>query len=501
MEEGEGGEWESHSCTSLYDAYGKFDGGNFIGGAFQGERDVEELEGVGGAGEQTEVQARRVIQLLSQLCVVDLRLLGAFAEMYAVSSRAEAEAVESGAEEAAEEAKSEAPEDTAVSSSPTPAPAPKWKMTDTLTSSLRNILPAIYGSNSPEEAFTQLAQATAPEARPLLEAALNVLYADFSAPATLAMVSLVRKFATKGVAAAEAVAAAAVMGEAGEAVAGEGEGATEEKEEKGAVAGTGAGAGVEEVVLLYRITDAADFRLMLPLISGLPASEVEASLPAIIRQLDPEALKVVFSRITKARPPPLTKAALLVALHRIDFKAVGLESKPVLEAISLCLNMNNKSDFSGEVIKDALRTMLADPVPPYALMRTAILSAKSFTEVSRFVLSDVIPALVRRRAWSLAPSLWDGVMHAAKNLAAAGAKNSELTLRALLGVPAVQLRGVLKVAPQVKAAMAKLLKTLSKEETEEVTTGRWVGLLEKGVEEEEAEKQAKQKLVADIAAV
>jgi hypothetical protein len=273
---------------------------------------------------------------------------------------------------------------------------------------------------------------------------------------------------------------------------GVGEGVGEEKEEKegeaGAVAGTVAGAsagavavagtvGGVDLIPLYRITDPADFRLLLPLISGLPAAEVEASLPSIIKHLseEPEALKMVFSRITKARPPPLTKAALLCALHRIDFKKHSLEAKPVLEAISLC--MTSKSEYSGEVIKDSLRMMLLDEIPPYALMRTASLAAKSFTEVSRFVLSDVIPALVRRRVWQTAPKLWDGVVHGAKNLASAGAKNAEHTLRALLGVPAAQLRAMLKIAPQVKAAMGKLLKTLSKEETEEVITGRWVGLL------------------------
>ena len=49
----------------------------------------------------------------------------------------------------------------------------------------------------------------------------------------------------------------------------------------------------------------------------------------------------------------------------------------------------------------------------------------------------------------------------AKNLAASGFKNSEYTLRALLGVPVAQLKSLLRVAPTAKAAMGKLLKTLS----------------------------------------
>jgi hypothetical protein len=165
----------------------------------------------------------------------------------------------------------------------------------------------------------------------------------------------------------------------------------------------------------------------------------------------------------------------LFFLRRIDFEAHCIKSKTMLDAISLCLD--NKSDFSGDVIKEVLRNMLADAVPPYALMRTAIISAQSFGDVKRYVLSDVIPGLVRKAIWEKAPKLWEGVVFGTKNLAVSGFKNSELTLRALLGVPAPQLQGLLKAAPTVKVPMAKLLKTLSEEEKEEVTSGRWVGLV------------------------
>lgn len=61
-----------------------------------------------------------------------------------------------------------------------------------------------------------------------------------------------------------------------------------------------------------------DFRMMLPLIGALPAHEVEAGLPRLLRVFagNADALRIVFSRIVKCRPPPLSRAALLVALHR-----------------------------------------------------------------------------------------------------------------------------------------------------------------------------------------
>ena len=150
-----------------------------------------------------------------------------------------------------------------------------------------------------------------------------------------------------------------------------------------------------------------------------------------------------------------------------------MKAKVVLDTISLCLN--NKAEYTAEVVKDALKTMLAEAVPPYAMMRTAILSGQSFGEVKKFVLSDVIPSLVRRSIWVESPKLWDGVCVATKNFAVGGV-NAEATLRALLGIPAAQLRALLRVAPNVKAVMAKVLKALAPEERDEVVSGRRVGV-------------------------
>ena len=100
--------------------------------------------------------------------------------------------------------------------------------------------------------------------------------------------------------------------------------------------------------------------------------------------------------------------------------------------------------------------------------------------------------------WSTAPKLWEGVVYGAKNLAASGFKNSEYTLRALLGVPVAQLKSLLRVAPTVKAAMGKLLKTLSAEEKEEVISGKWAGLT--GEDSDTTVSEEKQKLIKDIAA-
>lgn len=67
-----------------------------------------------------------------------------------------------------------------------------------------------------------------------------------------------------------------------------------------------------------------DFRLFLPVISGLSTATVTSILPRILKVYgeDTEELKTIFTRITKARPPPITKSALLVLLHRYTTQSI-----------------------------------------------------------------------------------------------------------------------------------------------------------------------------------
>ncbi len=135
-----------------------------------------------------------------------------------------------------------------------------------------------------------------------------------------------------------------------------------------------------------------------------------------------------------------------------------MKPKAVLDALAVCLN--NKTEFSGEVVKDSLATLMADDVPVFALMRTAILSGQSFPEVKRFVLGELLPHLIGKKVWNTAPKVWDGVIFAVKNFATMGSKNADFTLKALLSLPGAQLRAVMKSAPNVVGQLAKLLSLL-----------------------------------------
>lgn len=100
--------------------------------------------------------------------------------------------------------------------------------------------------------------------------------------------------------------------------------------------------------------------------------------------------------------------------------------------------------------------------------------------MKKFVLSDVVPSLIRKRVWNLAPKVWEGVNHAVKIFAEH--KNAEPTLRCLLGLPGIQLKSILKAAPKVKPLLGSLLKALSAEEKEESLTGKWAGIAVESVD-------------------
>ena len=95
--------------------------------------------------------------------------------------------------------------------------------------------------------------------------------------------------------------------------------------------------------------------------------------------------------------------------------------------------------------------------------------------MKKFILNDVMPSLIRKRVWNSAPKVWDGVNHGVKIFAEH--KSAEPTLRCLLGLPGLQLKSILKVAPKVKPLLGSLLKALSTEEKEDCISGKFAGLL------------------------
>ena len=186
----------------------------------------------------------------------------------------------------------------------------------------------------------------------------------------------------------------------------------------------------------------------------------------------------LIRRSIRARPPVIGKTNLLVYLHRLDKTEHHLKSKSIQDCVDICIG--NKEDFKSEHIREAITIMIQDAgrIPlPVQIMRTAIRAFQSRSDLSKFILEFVIPALIKMRMWSSEPRIWDGVCFSLKTLAQH--KDAEPTLRALFALPGPEFNKVIKVTTVekvsvVKKPLAKLLKSFSQQENHEVLSGKWL---------------------------
>ena len=236
--------------------------------------------------EKYEANVKRSIQLLMQLCTTHPPLLGVVMDLVGAAVRAldpaagveapeEAPMTVEAAPEGSEDKSDGAAPAAAPAAAPTPAPAdaadttfgPKQQckvIMDVLRGELANIIPSIVQKSATDILFGYLARSD-PFARPLLEHAVGVLHSDMHTPPTPRMIETINTY-----------------------------------------------------IAMNNIQPKAAMRLTVSLIGGMPSADVRAMLPHIISTFisNPEALNNIFSRIVLARPPALTKSALLVALHR-----------------------------------------------------------------------------------------------------------------------------------------------------------------------------------------
>ena len=161
-----------------------------------------------------------------------------------------------------------------------------------------------------------------------------------------------------------------------------------------------------------------------------------------------------------------------MCLVRIDYEALGLKRKSLLEAISVCLG--SKEIFNAEVLRETLGELVKDEPIPIPFMRTVILATQAMPEMKKYVLHEVVPKLISRQVWDTAPKIWDGVVMFMKS--AVSHREAEPTLRGILGLPYPQLHAILKLVPAAATPLANVLNALSREEFDEVVKGYWAGL-------------------------
>lgn len=262
--------------------------------------------------------------------------------------------------------------------------------------------------------------------------------------------------------------------------------------------------------------------ILLPLLGGMSTSEVVELLPQILLDLSSPSfvplvteldnstaedvgekekndhknkfLRKAFHRITYTRPPPLSRAKLLVALHRIEPEEHSLKLKHILDAIGLCIA--KKEEYSADVMKEAITLLLDDEKPAVALMRTVLLSAQTMPEIQKFTLHEVIPRLVRKKTWLIAPKVWEGVLMCVKTFN--GQRDFEPTIRAFVGLPMTQLKSVITIAKDVKGILNRILRSMPTADIEECVSGRWAGIEDVNLTQTPKEQEEKQKFIESI---
>ena len=171
---------------------------------------------------------------------------------------------------------------------------------------LESVVPVLARRLGPAEVFSLVASPHSdsgviePLARPLLERTLETMHPDYNTPATSEMVEKVQGYLQSPL----------FQSSFGL-----------EKEHPSAT----------DATALSAARDAAEIRLLVPLLGGLPSADVLSLLPRILRAFSDTttgsssgdsgssgdtALLNAFRRIYAARPPSVPKATLFAALHR-----------------------------------------------------------------------------------------------------------------------------------------------------------------------------------------
>lgn len=293
-----------------------------------------------------EAYAKRHLHLLSKMAILHPSLIRIFFDLEAVVILAAKREKESGAKGMEAHAPSAAtsiePSNVVSSTAPPPPPgaatvaatsvvggtcppstpspsleSSKWTVLSKLIRvELGTVVPAVasaistadeYGI-SMDKLFTALSDGVDRRVQPLLEVLLDALHTDMNMPASSEMVHAVKMYIHHHVQKSASV--KGVLGTSLHSNGSSGDSSTME------VTSTTEDSNAS---LALDYNNDAVIRLLVPVLGGLPGSEVEAMLPYLVRahRDDVEVgLRRAFDRILKARPPPVSRSALLVGLHR-----------------------------------------------------------------------------------------------------------------------------------------------------------------------------------------
>eukprot|EP00605_Chrysophyceae_sp_TOSAG23-4_P003041 GSChrysophyteH1.ASY1.ANO1.3346.1 assembled CDS len=443
----------SVSLAAAVDAT-RYDDGNCFSGNFSSVLPLpsQGASTLAAAKTALEGHSKRCLQLLAQICAVDPSLLGAFVDVAAalaveagISTPAEVSQAAAEAVAAASVEKDKGREDAGIEEG-TSTMTPRLRFDSVLIAlraDLAGILPAVVVNHPTEKIFEALARSD-PLGRPVLAYTMEVLHNDLYVPATPECIQAVTSYLR----------------------------ATSDNESST----------ISDPDSFLAELPEVDLRFCLPLLGGFSQKAIEGVLSKLLRVLIPtqDVLNRAISRLVLGRPSVMTKSQILTFLHRLnddDKSEVGLDKTQIKDIIGVCLE---REDFDADVIRETLFNLVEDKSVSIYLMRTGLLSAKKYKEVRKYLLQDTVPKLIRRKVWAEKDPVsgkypvWEGVIQCVRLFG--DAKDSEQMLRCVLSLDGPRLALVMKVAPKIQVILAKLLKTLSTKEREDVITGRWAGI-------------------------
>ena len=416
------------SELSLKDAFEVYDEGTLYGGQFPVEKDMS----IG----KFESKIKIYTHLISQLCISDPRLLAPYFDIFATGVASFQAAINS-------------PIGTSMLPN-TPQESKLQSFTATFLVSIRVIVPAISSSHMTKAEVFNIVKNVDTLAFPLVECLLEICQADVHLPASSIMIENVKSFVRN------------------------------RHDVFPSQAGLQDDSSVRDGIAYV---DPSVMKFLMSIISGMDTESLISVVPFVVIACvgNESLLNQAFHRIVQARPPSLTKAGLLIALHRIKPEVFGFDQKVLVHAIGLCLD--KKDEFTGDVLQEALNSLVQDDQLPEMIMRTAIIGYQTHSELKSYVLTTLVPSITKRSpaCWEVTPKVWDGVIYVINKLC--NHKDIHGVLKVLLGIPLIHLKGVIEGAPNSKSVIGAYFKSLPVDLYESVLCGEEMMDSKKGLQE------------------
>ncbi|KAJ4457630.1 putative cleavage polyadenylation specificity factor [Paratrimastix pyriformis] len=217
----------------------------------------------------------------------------------------------------------------------------------------------------------------------------------------------------------------------------------------------------DAVLQLYtqRVTDA---RLLVPIVHGLPKSQLLQHLPALLN-LPQNLVQVVLTKLLDLPPaqPPVagaprelatilphqqfTPVELVVAIHAIQPTQVNPKDglKRLMEAVQLCLT--RREVFPQDKLAVMLQRLVDTQPLPVMIMRTTMNCLSLAPTMLAFVFEGILPQLVRLQVWRQ-PRLWEGFVRCC-------VRYEPHSYPICLRLPPAQLADILTRFPKLKSSL------------------------------------------------